>query len=261
MLKRFILCVLILSLLIPASSVSAASKITVVLDGDSVKFDVQPFIDSSSRTMVPIRMISQEMGAYVDWNDSTNVVTIRQDKKTILLKIGESKATVGGKTIKLDTKAIAKSGRTFVPLRFVSEALGATVKWDGRYRIVYINTNERLEAKNDLERMIRSLDSFTGETHYNDVYKTIAISLDGTNSTMSVSVDEAKDNLHLNFYEFEEGERKLLKEILTRYYPTTHENVFKKVLSGERTETKYDGRFFMTFMARGDRVVIIGLDK
>jgi hypothetical protein len=261
MLKGIILCILVLSLLIPASNVSAASKITVVLDGDSVKFDAQPFIDSSSRTMVPIRMISQEMGALVDWNSNTKVVTIKQDKKTILLKIGESKATVNGKTIKLDTKAIAKNGRTFVPLRFVSEALGASVSWDGRYRIVYINTKERLEAKNDLERMIRSLDSFTGTTHYDELFGYISISLDGIEYTINVSENEEKTHLNLTFWNFEEGERKLLKEVLARYYPTSHERAFEGVLSGKRVETNYDGRYFETYLARGNYVVIIGLGK
>jgi hypothetical protein len=263
-LKGIILCVLILSLMIPASIVSAASKITVVLDGDSMKFDVQPFIDSSSRTMVPIRMISEEMGALVDWNSSTNVVTIKQDKKTILLKIGESKATVNGKTIKLDTKAIAKNGRTFVPLRFVSEALGASVSWDGRYRIVYINTKERLEAKNDLERMIRSLDSFTGTTYYDDIYGTIAINLKGTDkfedTTISVFEDKDEGHLYLTFYNFGEGERNLLKEVLEKYYPTSHKKVYEVIQSGKRVETKYDSIYFNTYVGyTGDIIVIIGL--
>jgi hypothetical protein len=261
MLKGFILCVLILSLLIPASIVSAASKITVVLDGDSVRFDIQPFIDSSSRTMVPIRMISQEMGAYVDWNSNTNVVTIKQDKKTILLKIGESKATVDGKTIKLDTKAIAKSGRTFVPLRFVSEALGASVSWDGRYRIIYITTKGEIETISNLEKMIKSLESFSGTITQSNNSGSILINLKGTNDFYdnTIRVTDDKNKLRFTFYSLEAGEKALLLELLQKYYPTDYQEAYNTIIKKQRIETVYEDRNFECYYVSDSNVYVVSI--
>ena len=123
---------------------AANSDVTVKVDGNTVTFpDAKPFIDTkSNRTMVPIRFIAEEMGCTVGWSDQLRVVYINKGETNIELKIGNTKAILNGTIIDLDTEAIIKSDRTFVPLRFVSEALGADVKWDPSAKTVIITTKK-----------------------------------------------------------------------------------------------------------------------
>lgn len=100
--------------------------------------DTEPYTDSKGNTMVPIRFISEKLGAKVLWDNTNQVVTINMDFNTIVMPVGSKSATVNGETISLSAAATKKEGRVVVPLRFVSEALGVTVKWDqASYAINY----------------------------------------------------------------------------------------------------------------------------
>lgn len=91
--------------------------------------DVAPLIQNG-RTLVPLRFIGETLGARVDWNDTTRQVSYTTDQRTIVLTLNSTKAVVNGKTITLDVAPAVVSGRTLVPLRFVSEYLNAVVDWD-----------------------------------------------------------------------------------------------------------------------------------
>ncbi|RXT13514.1 stalk domain-containing protein [Ammoniphilus sp. CFH 90114] len=105
-------------------------------------WDVAPYIEiHSKRTMVPIRFISEELGAEVNWNPVSKTVLLDAAEKNIVLTIGSNQATVNGKTHTLDTKPMIRDGRTFVPLRFISESFGAQVEWIGVENKVVVKTN------------------------------------------------------------------------------------------------------------------------
>ena len=117
-------------------------KTEVTVNGTKKTIDAAPYI-KDSRTLVPIRFISETIGASVDWNDKTKEVTIRTLDKTILLKINSPTAYVNGKQIPIDKDnpkvvPVITNGRTFVPVRFVSEALGATVEWNSQTKEIKI---------------------------------------------------------------------------------------------------------------------------
>ncbi len=99
---------------------------------------VTPFILPPGRTMVPLRFISEAFGAKVEWDGATRTVTITLGSKTIKLTIGVYTAKVDGKDVKLDVAPVIREGRTFVPIRFISEAFGADVKWDTTERKITI---------------------------------------------------------------------------------------------------------------------------
>jgi hypothetical protein len=125
------------------SGANVTEGIKVIVDGKEVGFpDTQPYINDDGRTMVPIRFISEKLGATVDWKTekSNIVVTINKGTKTVILVTGEKKAKVDGETITFDTQAVNINGRTMVPLRFVSEAFGAQVDWNAQKKIVTITT-------------------------------------------------------------------------------------------------------------------------
>lgn len=97
----------------------------------SLLLDVEPYIDSTSgRTLVPIRFIAEAFGAVVDWEPINKSITIRLGSKQIILQVGNTKALIDGDFTDLDQAPIIKGGRTMVPIRFISESLGAKVEWD-----------------------------------------------------------------------------------------------------------------------------------
>lgn len=128
-------------------SAFAQTLVTVKVNGQAVSFpDAKPYIDENDRTMVPVRFVSQSLGASVDWDNSSQTVIINKAADTITLKIGEKRAFKNGKEIKFDTKAVLKQDRTFVPLRFVSETLGASVDWDSKTSTVIISTSNGTDS-------------------------------------------------------------------------------------------------------------------
>ncbi len=112
-----------------------ASLVNLNLDGSPLKSDV-PAVIWQSRTMIPVRLISEKMGATVSWVDETDQVIIRKGRTTIVLTLGSSTALVNGQAVSLYDSIPATVGRlngverTMVPLRFVSEQLGCTVEWE-----------------------------------------------------------------------------------------------------------------------------------
>ena len=105
-------------------------KVRVLVNGNLMQFpDQEPYIDKASRTMVPVRFVTEALGAKVDFKDNT--VIIDKDGTHIEMRIGENKATVNGGVKTFDTKSVlTDKQRTMVPLRFLSETLGAKVGWN-----------------------------------------------------------------------------------------------------------------------------------
>ena len=118
---------------------NAVLAVCVVLNGRRLDFDVSPQI-INGRTLVPLRAIFEELGAKVDWDGSAQKVTATKDDTEVVLIIGSKSPTVNGKVISIDQPGIIINGRTLVPLRFISETLGASVKWDGGTKTVTITS-------------------------------------------------------------------------------------------------------------------------
>ena len=93
-----------------------------------LSLDAAAYIENG-RTMVPIRVISENFGADVLWNGEEKAVTIKNGDAEILLTIDADKASVNGEEYPLDAPAVISNGRTMVPLRFISEALGKKVEY------------------------------------------------------------------------------------------------------------------------------------
>ncbi len=84
------------------------------------------------RTFVPLRFVSEALGAKVSWNGATRQVTISQNGHTVVMAEGQTGYTVNGGAHTMDVAPyVAGAGYTMVPVRFVSEALGYRVRWNG----------------------------------------------------------------------------------------------------------------------------------
>lgn len=109
--------------------------IPVYLNGQQLYFDVPPQI-INGRTMVPFRKIFEALGAQVDYDAKTKTVKATKDGRVVQLVLGAKEALVDGKSYTLDVPAMELKGRTLVPLRFVSVALGGTVEWTSDRKVV-----------------------------------------------------------------------------------------------------------------------------
>ncbi len=125
----------------PSSSIVLKLKVgsnIAYINSRKVSLDVTPFIDSeSNRTLVPVRFISEAFGAKVEWDPKERKVSIKKgpsehhDPVLIELWIGSKKTSVNLKSVVIDVAPkIVPPGRTVVPLRFIAETLGSTVKWN-----------------------------------------------------------------------------------------------------------------------------------
>jgi plastocyanin len=110
------------------------------VNGETVTLDTAPVIDTAAgRTFVPVRFIGENLGAYIGWDGGAQKVTYLSGETRISLWIGQRTAQVNGVEVPLDAAPyIDENNRTLVPVRFVSEQLGATVGWDGETRTVTI---------------------------------------------------------------------------------------------------------------------------
>ncbi|UKI36792.1 MAG: copper amine oxidase N-terminal domain-containing protein [Clostridiales bacterium] len=96
--------------------------------------DVAPRI-VNDRAMLPARFVAENLGAFVEWDGDKQLVTIMgknlktNEDVTILITIGAEYAVVNGENVKLDSPAFIENDRTYTPIRFISEHLGASVEW------------------------------------------------------------------------------------------------------------------------------------
>lgn len=112
--------------------------VRLVIAGTEVVPDVPPQI-VDGRTLVPVRVVSESLGAQVYWNAAAREVTIRDGDDLILIRIGDQRAWVNNRSFQLDVPAHIIDDRTVVPLRFIAEAMGFKVDWDPYERLVSVD--------------------------------------------------------------------------------------------------------------------------
>lgn len=106
---------------------------------DYEKYDnVKPVIEND-RTVVPVRAVTESVGAEVSWDEDTRTVTVTKGDTVIKMVIDSAEAYVNGEKVNLDAEAQIVDGRTIVPLRFVAESLNLNVDWDDASRTVIID--------------------------------------------------------------------------------------------------------------------------
>ncbi|MGN1004595.1 MAG: N-acetylmuramoyl-L-alanine amidase [Oscillospiraceae bacterium] len=194
-------CILLAAITIPASAAGPNGEIAIGLDEDGtgsykpasvsivrlalngvvLDSDVPAFI-RGGRTMVPVRLITERMGASVQWYAQTNQVAISLNGSTVTLKIGSSQALVNGEEVTLYDGVPAMVAnyngieRTMVPLRFVSEQLGAQVGWEQETYTAVITSGETETVPEDNEVHTQKtvvLDAGHGGSDYGAFYEGI----------------------------------------------------------------------------------------
>ncbi|MEG6615417.1 stalk domain-containing protein [Peptococcaceae bacterium 1198_IL3148] len=121
----------------PTAPVISSNGISIIVD--SQPLDVSTASENGT-TLVPLRAIFQSLGAEVNWDGPTQTVNAVKGQTTIKLQIGSKTAYKNGQAVALQVPGKVVNGNTMVPLRFVSESLGANVVWDGASQTITITS-------------------------------------------------------------------------------------------------------------------------
>lgn len=133
----------------------ALASPTVIVDGKSLICEQPPVIQNGS-TLVPMRAIFEALGAEVTWDETMQAATATLGSKNIYIAVGAQIGCVNNVETVIDTPAILRNGRVMVPLRFISEGLGASVEWDGarqEARITSAKQTTNQVAEIDIDNM------------------------------------------------------------------------------------------------------------
>ncbi|WP_138753105.1 copper amine oxidase N-terminal domain-containing protein [Paenibacillus sinopodophylli] len=113
-------------LLFVSSSTAYAAENQIKIDGVAIATDVKPEL-KDNRIMVPLRVVSENLGAIVEWS-SSEVILTKSDMK-VILTLDSSTAENNGESVLLDVKPYMKNNRVFVPLRFIAETFECKVNY------------------------------------------------------------------------------------------------------------------------------------
>jgi len=116
----------------------AASTISLTIDGKAVQSSVAPVVQNG-RLLVPVRVITEYLGAQVLWDSNAQKVTVNSAGNQIVFTIGSQNYTVNGSGKTLDSPAVIIGGSTMVPIRAISEAMGADVNYDSAKNLASVN--------------------------------------------------------------------------------------------------------------------------
>jgi len=122
----------------------ADASVGVTINGNAVDIAPAP-ITQAGRVFVPLRGVFEQLGASVVYD--AGQINATGNGRTISLHIGSTQATVDGQPQALDVAPFIIGASTYVPLRFVSESLGASVNWDDAQSLVQITMNGAPQAQ------------------------------------------------------------------------------------------------------------------
>lgn len=118
------------------------TSIDTFVNGEEVDYDlydgVKPVIEND-RTLIPVRAVSEKLGAAVEWNEKTQTVTITKGSTVIVMQLDNCTVSVNGNEETIDVAPKTVNDRTMVPIRFISEALNFKVDWDDASQTVIID--------------------------------------------------------------------------------------------------------------------------
>lgn len=114
-----------------------ARNIHIYINNEKIEIADAPFV-KNERTLVPIRVISENLGVKVDWNQEKQEVSLEKEGNEIFLPLKEKYYVQNGEKVATDIAPEIKNNRTFVPLRLIAELYGKEVRWDQESYSVWI---------------------------------------------------------------------------------------------------------------------------
>ncbi len=133
----FVILTLIGSVPAQAEDVDYNYDVRIEINSMRIPYDVPPLI-KENRVLAPLRATFEALGASVLYDHATKEITVRHPRAEVRLRVGGSTALVNGQERPLDVPAMLFINRVLVPVRFIGEAIGVKVSWDGNSRTIDI---------------------------------------------------------------------------------------------------------------------------
>ena len=150
--RRFFTILFVVGTLVAPSVAGAQQSVNVIVNGQTMNFTEAPIV-RAGRVFVPLRGVFEQLGASVVYANGQINATGRG--QTVSLNIGSTQATVNGQPQTMDVAPFIVNATTFVPLRFVSQSLGASVNWNDSTSTVTINGGGPRPAQPPPDNVIR----------------------------------------------------------------------------------------------------------
>lgn len=242
MLKR-LAAGLVAGLLLTVLAPAAALAIDIDVNGRAVVPEA-PAVMEKGRVLVPVRAVFTALGATLHWDAVNSTVYAGKDNTLVVMKVGEQRAAVNDRSVYLEVPPRIMYGRVLVPLRFLSEALGCQVSWDGKTQTVKIDevkpaeTNGQTSASpaeeglTEAERQASVLKNRFGSV---EGFSEFTISIEPLDSVVNVTID-LKDREAANKWNaLASGIRRdyldSMLELMREWYPQSAINVKVQLVS------------------------------
>ncbi len=210
--KLFIMFLLVCVLMSFIAPAFATDEIRVYVDNQLLQLEDRPVIQDG-RTLAPMRALFESLGASVDWEADTRTAIGKRGNITVRIPIDSTRPTINGRIENIQVAAQIIDNRTYIPLRFVGEAFGDHVQWDGAARSINITKtdaklpDDAVTRERDDQKPVESLSVWVEATP-----ESVPA---GGGRTVTVNVTVAYNNGYLvegadvtfNAYSFEAGER------------------------------------------------------
>ena len=161
--KRGMMAALLIACLAGTGYAASSEPVSLVINGEQQSYEKAP-VKANGTVFVPMRDIFETLGATVEWSSETKQIEAVKGEDCVRIKVGSENAFVNNKVKEFSAAPYIDAGTTMVPVRFVSEALGATVTWDNASQAVNIDTKQ--ESENVLPT-----DNVAGILSYEDAMK------------------------------------------------------------------------------------------
>lgn len=119
-------------------SILARRGISVFIDDNPIIFDQAVPIIKDSTTLIPLRKITESLGATIEWDEGSRTIIGKKDDKIFILTLDSKLAFLNGVSVELIAPPLVIEGNTMVPARFIAESLGMEVQWENDIRAVKI---------------------------------------------------------------------------------------------------------------------------
>lgn len=269
--RKLVCCVLILCAALIIGTVPATADMRVVnvtVDGRAVDFGTQqPFIDSATgRTMIPLRIVGENLGAQVLWYGERNVAVIQKGTTVIAVTIGLKAITVNQVVKYLDAPAMMYDGKVFVPIRFISEAMGCRVEWDEDANCVNVFTDgavtppaqpvqpapPALEEEEGIPWEFKAINEALPD-------RGLEISDRCLSNGLAYFINRCNSgNFNLMVRTVDQKKLEDVKKILKVFYPTKYEEAYYWMNEPSDHKDVYDGRTYECVQEYGQTVITIG---
>lgn len=138
----FLMFLVVIMIAFPKMADASSYSAKIYLDGQQINLSSGVKVENNNGTvMVPIRVISENLGFDVYWSKATKTVTVQDGSQTVTMVIGSQQADINGQRVQMTKAPVLREGTTLVPLRFVSEQMGLQVRWDNAQKAVYLTSS------------------------------------------------------------------------------------------------------------------------